>query len=639
MDFNTESFIEEIDNQYSKLNVDDMEKYLINTIYHAGEKYGEESAGYAALLNELGGFYRTVSKYEKAEEIFLKAKVVIERVAGKDNSNYATTINNLAGVYRLTGDYKKAEQLFFNAIEIYKNISFEGSFVYSSALNNLGLLYMDMKEYQKAANLFEEAKEIAKKESNDPVIYATGLANLANAYISIKKTKEAEELLIEAIEVYKEHNQKGSSHYGAAINSLGMLYFSIRYYAKAEKLFLEVLELREKAYGQNNHEVAKVLDNLSVLYENIGKYEIAEKCAKQSLVIYLNLLGEDHPFYKKSTETLERIQNKLDKQKANKSQIEKTDSNMIKGISGMELAFISFAQFSAAAICRRFTEYSDRIAAGLIGEGSECYGFDDEYSMDHDFGPAFCIWLTTDDYNKIGNDLQNEYKKITKNLFGMEMEFENKQSEERRGVFDIGCFYKKYIGLDRPPVTLKEWRSIPEINLSIVTNGRVFIDKLGEFSKFRNELKAFYPEDVRLKKVAARCAIMAQAGQYNYPRSIRRLEYVAANQALAEFIDAAISAVFLLNKEYKPYYKWMHRALKALPILGIEMYNKFFELTKENNFDKKILLIEEICNMVEKEIVKQGMSESSSRFLLDHANEIQRNIKDNELRLMHVMAE
>lgn len=641
MNFEPESLLKEIDYQFGKLNMDDMENYLTSTINKAAERYGEDSTGFAALLNELGGFYRAVSKYEKAEEVFVKAKTIIQKAAGENNANYATTINNLAGVYRLNGSYKQAEQLFSEAIRIYKLIGLSESFVYSSALNNLGLLYMEIKEYEKAAKRFEEANEIVKKDNKNLVVYATGLVNLANAYLKMGKTKAAEKLLLEAIEVYKSNNLEGNSHYGSAINSLGLFYFYTGDNENAEKLFQLVIQLREKEYGSKNHESAKASDNLCLLYENTGKYELAEKFARKSSEIYYEIFGETHTVYKNSIEVIKRIQGKLKQQVSSNGGISKS----IKELSGMELAFISFAQFSAATICKRFQEYSTRVAAGLVGEGSECYCFDDEYSRDHDFGPSFCIWLTENDFHKFGSEMQAEYDKLTKDFFGLEMKHENKYSAERRGVFEIGDFYRKYIGLKRPPVTLQEWRGIPEENLSIVTNGRVFSDSLGYFSKFRNELKAFYPEDVRMKKLAARCAIMAQAGQYNYPRSIRRLEYVAAQQALATFINGAISAVFLLNKEYKPYYKWMHRALKTLPILGGEIYFKLLELTTENNsldnsiFNKRIQIIEEICQMVSKEIVNQHMSRSTSDFLLDHANEIQGNIMNADLRLMNVMAE
>lgn len=636
MNFDPEVFIEEIDSKYGKLSVDDMEKHILAIVKKAASRYGEDSTGFAALLNELGGFYRSTSRYKKAEEAFGKALVIIEKAEGRNNPNYATTLNNLAGVFRMAGDHAKAEQMFLEAIERYKNASMEGSLAYSSALNNLGLLYMETRDYGKAAVLFGEANAIAKKEGKDPAVYATGLGNLAAAYLGLGWTEEAGRLLSEAVELYRDNGLEDNFHYPSAISTLGLFHFSTGNYPEAEKLFIQALELREKDFGRKNHEFAKACDNLSVLYEKTGDYARAEKYARQSLESLLSVFGEGHPNCKKSAEALESLQERLK---------EGSSAGKSSDTTGMELAFLTFMQFSAETLCRKFPEYSGRIAAGLVGEGSECLGFDDETSRDHDWGPSFCIWLSKEDFEKVGAEMQKEYDKLCRSFLGFESRQESIYSAGRRGIMETGSFYRKYIGLDRPPMTLREWRAIPETNLSVVTNGKVFIDSLGEFSSFRKALKAYYPEDVRLKKLAARCALMAQAGQYNYPRCIKRGEHVAAQQALAGFTDAAVSAVFLLNREYKPFYKWMHRAMKGLPVLGEELHGMLSELVSENGaagktvHERRAEIIEEICQLMIVELKSRGMSSSASDFLLDHAHEVQSGIADQETRQLHVMAD
>jgi hypothetical protein len=315
-------------------------------------------------------------------------------------------------------------------------------------------------------------------------------------------------------------------------------------------------------------------------------------------------------------------------------------------VKGLALSERYFLEICLPMIEEQFPAYQEKIAAGLVGDGSECFGFDDEISRDHDWGPAFCLWLTKEDYGTIGPALRNEVDKLPREFAGIKARSESFWGGGRTGVFEIGEFYKRFIGFNHVPEGLREWQVIPEENLAAATNGKVFMDPVGMFTAFRERLKAFYPEDVRLKKIASRCMTMAQSGQYNYTRCIKRKEYVAARLAETRFINDAISMVFLLNKRYKPFYKWMHRAVRELPILGDEVYSLLSDLVAdcgekpgEGIHTRKSDLMEETCRLVIEELKKQRLSDSGSDFLLDHGPVVQAKIKDTRIRDMNVWVE
>ena len=70
-------------------------------------------------------------------------------------------------------------------------------------------------------------------------------------------------------------------------------------------------------------------------------------------------------------------------------------------MKGLELCKEYFLAYGEEML-KAFPEVENRIAAGLAGEGSECYGFDDELSRDHDFEPGFCLWLTEEEEREYG---------------------------------------------------------------------------------------------------------------------------------------------------------------------------------------------------------------------------------------------
>lgn len=312
-------------------------------------------------------------------------------------------------------------------------------------------------------------------------------------------------------------------------------------------------------------------------------------------------------------------------------------------MKGLELSKLYYEEYGEAMIQRHFRQYENHIAAGLVGMGSECFGFDDELSQDHDWGPAFCLWLNSELYAEIGAAIQVAIADLPKSFANFTAREESSWGAGRTGVFAIGQFYRQFIGIDHVPTNLQQWRAIPEANLATATNGMVFTDPSGEFSAFREGLKQFYPEDIRLKKIACRCMTIAQAGQYNFMRCIKRGELVAAQCAETEFINNAISMVFLLNKQYKPFYKWMHRALQHLPILGATTYNLCADLVNAHLvesgnkiYERKNILIESICQNIIAELQRQDLTNSASDFMLAHGPLVQRKIQNTTLRNMNV---
>lgn len=308
-------------------------------------------------------------------------------------------------------------------------------------------------------------------------------------------------------------------------------------------------------------------------------------------------------------------------------------------MKGLELSRAYYKEVVRPAIESEFGDKVNRMAFGLIGDGSECYGFDDEISQDHDFGPRVQIWLTNEDFEDFGRKLQTFMSTVSKEFMGYTGVNMSQYGDGREGVFTIGGFYSRFIGLERTPVTLQEWRMLPETNLSIATNGEVFFDGVGKFTKFREKLLGFYPEELRLKKMAARCMKMAQSGQYNYTRCMRRGEYVGAWLAAAEFLQTAGSMIYLMNKRYCPFYKWMHRGLKTLPLLGEESAKLMDGFISATDVACSAQIIEKISEIIIEELKKEGLTSSNSDFLLDHGPEIQSRIKDDQLRRIPLWGE
>ena len=298
-------------------------------------------------------------------------------------------------------------------------------------------------------------------------------------------------------------------------------------------------------------------------------------------------------------------------------------------MKGLELAERLYRDKVRGAIAEEFAPWEARIAVGLAGPGSECFGYDDAISQDHDFAPRLCLWLTEADAREIGARLQSRYEAWT-----AEFDPVTAMARDRSGAIAIPDYYRRFTGCPGLPPDAFSWLRVPEHLLAAATNGAVCRDDLGEFSAIRNALLAGYPPDVKRKRLAARLFTMGQAGQYNLPRCIKRGDAVAARLAEAEFLRAALEAVCLLNGRYAPYYKWLYRAAAELPLCAdaVRLAGTLHLCPDAEKTGR----VEQICVSVADELRRQWLSAEEDDFLVNQAFAVRSGIADPALRSLDV---
>lgn len=310
-------------------------------------------------------------------------------------------------------------------------------------------------------------------------------------------------------------------------------------------------------------------------------------------------------------------------------------------MKGLELAEKFYLEYGAPMLQKEFPELFSIIAIGLCGSGSECFGFDDEISKDHDFEPGFCIFVPDEDIidEKTFFQLEKAYSSLPKEFMGYKRNTATAVGGSRHGVIRANRFFTEKTGTPDGNLTLKDWFFIPEQSLAEATNGKIFKDDLGIFTDIRKKL-SYFPEDVRLKKLAGNLLLMGQAGQYNYSRCIKRNDTAAAQLAIFEFVKATLNVIFLLNRIYMPYYKWSFKALQNCKKLSYLHNNLEFLISNGNDkitAEKKIVLIEKICSDIFEELKSQNLTKYTGTEAESHAYSVNNAIKNNDIRNLHIL--
>ena len=641
----------------SHASVQEIEKYLLNALNQSQAKANQAASNQAessqeeanaqalqlSVLNELMGFYRSRGEHAKNKPIIDNALDLAKKMDLVGSEAGTTTLINAATSLRAAGSYERATEIYSQAIKESSKTLKPNDRKLAALHNNLSMLYSETGNTTEAINELNIALEILQKSSIDPstdIDIAATHTNLALAILQEcsqpnESTNSKSDSLNAAFEhastsvrMYISGNNQNQPHYASALAGYAQVQYARKEYSDAVDAYSKALDLIAQCYGKDSESYAITLENLQ------QAQKAAEKFTASGVADAIQCAAEKSP----ATDDLQPESNKTKKAE---------DNPKIK--NGMQLAKEYWQTYGKQLLeLPKFRDYKSRIAAGLVGHGSECYGFDDEISRDHDFGPGFCLWLTDEAYAKIGEDLQAAYNDLPQEFagFGSREETPRAKSCERSkrvGVFSTSEFFENITGFSAAPSQNEPylWLSLNESTLAAATNGQIFADPLGEFSKTRQSFKLM-PDDVRISLISRRLGMMAQAGQYNVPRMLARKDGAAAWLSINEFVRATASIVFLLNNPisagYLPYYKWQFAALRKLSVRMASRLSGvanqleslmrlssaacfggigFGEGTKGSSEAESRIneIIQNVCNEVVEELKYQGLSDCGETFL------------------------
>ena len=553
----------EYDAMFGAKSLSQIEAYLYQKICEAAKL--QDDGALLTLLNEMIGLCRDTSQKEKAVAYCGQLKKLLDGFSMQGTESYATSMQNIANAYRAFGMHKEALEAFEQIEKTYEICLPREDYLWAALYNNWGLLYQETGDFEKSVAVLERALDNVSRRT-DAIKVAITKTNLTNSLLALGEKERAEKEIKAALEIFRRDNEV-DFHYGAALVAMG------------DCLAAGGAWMKAAAYYRSG-----IVEILLHTGKSDGYYRVNEK-------------------YEASMQKSKEADGKQ------------------KPVSHLEICRKFYETYGKPMISQHFPEYESRIAVGMAGEGSDCFGFEDEISKDHDFGIGFCMWITKEDYRLFGEDLQREYETLLAEQDARPGQ--NRFLDGRRGVL----ITEEFFGNIR-----EEWQIAEKIN------GAVFRDDAGIVSQKRSSLSGYYPAKVKSQKLACLLHEFSQYGQVNYGRMMARGDEATAAMCIGKTIECAFDIAYLLEEKYAPYYKWKRKGLEQVgegkwrdvlwvcealamaPCRRSVWEDYEYRADTLNAADKRVRLVELLAGLLLEEIKKTYPLEGDDVFLERYVN-------------------
>lgn len=282
-------------------------------------------------------------------------------------------------------------------------------------------------------------------------------------------------------------------------------------------------------------------------------------------------------------------------------------------MKGLDLHRAFFEECGRPLLAQAFPDEFPLIAVASVGFGSDRLGADDAFSQDHCWEPGFQLF--SDRLPRESLKRMEAY--LCENL---PWEFHGfKRSDLHGGVntiraWTIDEFFQTMTSFARPPDQDRRWLLIIDESLNLVTNGEVFYDPTGDFTRRRKAFE-YYPGNVWRFKLAGR-AHRIDVKRYQTERCFAHGEEVAANLMLCEGLREVFHFACLVNRRYAPYDRWLHWMFRRLPLLAGEVEPLVQNIFNTTVLGQKHSIYEQIVTLCAEWSYAHGLA---TRVVREHA--------------------
>jgi CHAT domain-containing protein len=250
----------------------------------------------AFTLSLMSQIERGLSRFAQAEEAINRALAIRQKQLGNDHRLTLDTRLDLAHLLERMSQYPHAAQIFQQVLEARRRLSGEEHALTGDAYSGLGFCYMLMGEYAKARPALKRAVEILQKtRGEDHPLSCTASLNLARLYSRVGDAAKAEPLFQKTL-LIEQRVRPGGFQAARVMDGMVDFYLTRRDFPHAEQLCRDSLEIKRRILGEQHPDYHVTLDSLGSVYRAEGRYVEARDTFETTLKFARQTLGDDHLF-------------------------------------------------------------------------------------------------------------------------------------------------------------------------------------------------------------------------------------------------------------------------------------------------------------------------------------------------------